>query len=422
MLSQKDNEYLCRVGPGTPMGALLRRYWTPIARSVDVPEPDCPPFRARLFGEDFVIFRDTDGRVGVLNELCMHRGASLAMGRVEGCGIRCLYHGWKFAADGTIMETPNQPDSRFKEKLRAPAYPAREGGGLIWVYLGPPGKEPEFPNYPWMAERPAGETRTPPRRLLYRFNWVQGLEGGLDSSHVGILHQSEVQDAKDGDFENVRIIEDKFPTADDAPDIEVRDTDFGFHYAAIRQAETGTDDRYVRVTAYMMPFAVSIPPGNSALFWVPVDDYTTAQYGAGDGSPVDEQTQRDVLRWLGLDQDVIGDDGYFVVPQQDRAAMAAGRSFSGYQGLIVQDAAMCESMGPIFDRSTEHVVPADAAVLRMRRLLIRAARTVAEGGDPIGLDRHVTTEKISGAGGIIHAGGDWNDLVPGHVELSEGRR
>lgn len=422
MLSQKDNDYLCRVGPGTPMGALLRRYWTPITRSVDAPEPDGPPVRARLFGENFVVFRDTNGRVGVLDELCMHRGASLAVGRVEGCGIRCLYHGWKFAADGTIMETPNQPDSRFKEKLRAPAYPVREAGGLIWVYLGPPDKEPEFPNYSWMAERPAGETRRPPTRVGYRHNWIQGLEGVVDSSHVGILHQSEVQDAKDGDYENVRIIQDKFPTADDAPTIEVRDTDFGFHYAAIRQTETAADERYVRVTAFMLPFTASIPPGNSMLIWVPIDDYHTVQYGAGDGTPLDEETERNVLRWLGLDQNVFDEDGYFIVPEQDRAAMAAGRSFSGYQGLITQDAVMTTSMGPMYDRSTEHVVPADAAVLRMRRLLIRAARTVAEGGDPIGLDRHVSTEKISGSAGVIHEGGDWKDLVPGHVELTGGRR
>jgi phenylpropionate dioxygenase-like ring-hydroxylating dioxygenase large terminal subunit len=419
MLSQKDNEYLCRVGPGTPMGALLRRYWTPIGRSADVPEPDGPPIRARLFGENFVMFRDTTGRVGVLNELCMHRGASLALGRVEGCGIRCIYHGWKFAADGTIMETPNQPDSRFKEKLRAPAYPVREAGGLIWVYLGPPDKEPEFPRYPWLE----GESR-PPSRFLYRHNWVQGLESALDSSHVGILHQSEVQDAKDGDFNNVNSIADKFPTGDDAPTIEVRDTDFGFHYAAIRSAEADeTAERYVRITAYVVPYLTYIPPDNSsAILWVPVDDHTTAQYGAGVARRQTEKEQRDTVRFLGLDQEILDEDGVFAPPTQDRAAMAAGRSFSGYSGLIVQDAVVCLSQGPLFDRSTEHVVPADAAILRARRLLVRSARTVAEGGDPVGLDQHVSTEKVTSASGIIHAGGDWTDLVPGNVELSDGRR
>ncbi|WSP93511.1 Rieske 2Fe-2S domain-containing protein [Streptomyces sp. NBC_01233] len=403
------------------MGALLRRYWTPITRSVDVPEPDGPPVRARLFGEDFVVFRDTSGAVGVLDELCMHRGASLALGRVEGCGIRCLYHGWKFGADGTIMETPNQPDPRFRERWRAPAYPVREVGGLIWVYLGPPDKQPELPRYSCMVERPEGEPRRPPIRVGYRHNWLQGLEGVVDSSHVGILHQSEVQEAKDGDYASVRIIQDKFPTADDAPALEVRDTDFGFHYAAIRQAETAGDERYVRVTAFILPFTVSIPPGTSMLIWVPIDDYHTVQYAVDDGVPLDEETERSFLRWLGLDQNILDPDGFFIAPGQDRAAMAEGRSFSGYQGLITQDAVVTTSMGPMYDRSTEHVVPADAAVLRMRRLLIKAARTVAAGGAPIGLDRYVSTEKISGASGVVHANSDWKDLVPGHVELTGGR-
>lgn len=157
------------------------------------------------------------------------------------------------------------------------------------------------------------------------------------------------------------------------------------------------------------------------LIWVPIDDYHTVQYAVDDGVPLDEETERSFLRWLGLDQNILDPDGFFIAPGQDRAAMAEGRSFSGYQGLITQDAVVTTSMGPMYDRSTEHVVPADAAVLRMRRLLIKAARTVAAGGAPIGLDRYVSTEKISGASGVVHANSDWKDLVPGHVELTGGR-
>src|ERR1700744_5196292 len=156
MLTAEENEVLCRVGPGTPMGTVLRRYWTPAFQLGDLPAPDCPPVRVTILGENFVAFRDTSGRLGFLDELCCHRGASLALGRVEDCGIRCLYHGWKYAVDGTIMETPNLPTPTFRERVKHGAYPVREAGGVAGVYLGPPGAEPPFPAFGW-ASAPADE-------------------------------------------------------------------------------------------------------------------------------------------------------------------------------------------------------------------------------------------------------------------------
>ena len=147
MLTAEENEVLCRVGPGTPMGTVLRRYWTPAFQLGDLPAPDCPPVRVTILGENFVAFRDTTGRLGFLDEMCCHRGASLALGRVEDCGIRCLYHGWKYAVDGTIMETPNLAAPTFRERVKHGAYPVREAGGLAWVYLGPPGTDPPFPAF-----------------------------------------------------------------------------------------------------------------------------------------------------------------------------------------------------------------------------------------------------------------------------------
>ncbi|HEY5271744.1 MAG TPA: Rieske 2Fe-2S domain-containing protein, partial [Acidimicrobiales bacterium] len=147
MLSHEENDYLCRVGPGTPMGAALRRYWIPACLSADLPEADSDPVRIRRVGEDLVAFRDTNGVVGILDEQCCHRGASLAFGRVEECGIRCLYHGWKYAVDGTILETPNMADSRYRQAIKAPAYPVCEVGDIVWVYLGPPELIPPEPAF-----------------------------------------------------------------------------------------------------------------------------------------------------------------------------------------------------------------------------------------------------------------------------------
>lgn len=187
MLSREDNNRLTQVGPGTPMGEMMRMYWHPIATSAELPHPDCDPLRSRLLGEDFVVFRDTNGKVGVLDELCTHRGASMALGRVEEGGIRCIYHGWKFAVDGTIMDMSNNADSTYIEKLKAPAYPVFERSGLIWTYIGPKDKQPPFRTF-------AFDEVPDSNRILFRVNthanYLQMWEGGTDSSHVGILHSN----------------------------------------------------------------------------------------------------------------------------------------------------------------------------------------------------------------------------------------
>ena len=185
MLSREENELVTRVGPGTPLGNVMRRYWVPVCTSAQLPHPDCAPLRLSVLGEQFVAFRDTNGQVGFFDELCMHRRASLALARVEESGIRCLYHGWKFAVDGTVLETPNHPDPRLKTRLKAPAYPVREAGGLIWAYLGPTEKEPPFARYRFM-EAPADKRCV--IRINVCVNYLQLWEGGADSSHVGILH------------------------------------------------------------------------------------------------------------------------------------------------------------------------------------------------------------------------------------------
>lgn len=418
MLTREENEYLCRVGPGTPMGDLLRRYWIPACPASDLPEPDCAPVRVRRLGQDLVAFRDSDGRLGVLDEQCCHRGASLCYGRVEDRGIRCLYHGWKYAVDGTILETPNMPDSRFRERVKAPAYPVHEVGDVIWVYLGPPGKQPPAPDYVW--------TRVPSsHRFVFEFiqehcNWVQALEGGMDSSHVGILHGDEVALMTRGEYDPQGVGRDRYPSTDNAPVLEVQNTNFGLHYAALRQAlEPGR--HYVRITPYIMPF-MTYPAGGAGVMRVPRDDESTAVITAGWRPEHEEPPDLAyVLRREGMDRpEVYGPDRVLRIPEQDREAMRRRESFTGIVGFNPQDGAMTMSMGgPIFDRSREHVVPADYAILRMRRLLIEWAGRVAEGEDPPGVTPDVATGEITGAGGVIDRGASWQALVPGNVVTEE---
>ena len=187
MLTVEENRYLTAVGRDTPMGKFLRRFWIPAVLAAELPAPDSDPVRVRLLGENYVAFRDSDGRVGILDEYCTHRGASLALGRCEGGGLRCLYHGWKFGVDGTIMETPNVRGNRVRERLRAPAYPTQEMGGVIWVYLGPIDTKPSLPNFPFMQVPPEHRDM---HRIVLNANWVQIVESGIDESHAGILHQS----------------------------------------------------------------------------------------------------------------------------------------------------------------------------------------------------------------------------------------
>ena len=192
MMSRADNDRLCRIGPGTPMGAVFRRFWLPICTSDRVPLPGGAPRFERLLGENFVVFRNGEGQVGVLDELCPHRGASLTLGRVEDCGIRCIYHGWKIGNDGTLLEVMNNPADRRPPNVRAPSFPVVEAGGIVWTYLGPKEHQPPAPHFAFMD---LAESQRVLLRVDGNYNWVQALEGGLDSSHVGILHSNAARPA-----------------------------------------------------------------------------------------------------------------------------------------------------------------------------------------------------------------------------------
>lgn len=185
MLSYEDNEALVRVGPGTPMGNLFRLYWIPFLPSRDL-EINGQPQRIKLLGEDLVAFRDSAGKVGLIDHACPHRGAPMMLGRNEDCGLRCVYHGWKFDISGNVLDMPVEPESsRFKNKVKIKAYPCRERNGMIWAYMGTEAEAPPLPNFEWNL--------VPAENVVVTFrvqecNWLQALEGEIDSAHAPILH------------------------------------------------------------------------------------------------------------------------------------------------------------------------------------------------------------------------------------------
>jgi phthalate 4,5-dioxygenase len=427
MLTHQDNETMCRVGPGTPMGTAMRRFWLPALQSSDLPDRDSDPRHIELLGEHFVAFRDTNGRVGILDEACCHRGASLLLGRVEECGIRCPYHGWKFAVDGTVMETPNVADERFRTRFKANAYPVREAGGLIWVYLGTPDEQPAFPDWPWL------ELPDENRINVYAVescNYVQIMEGTLDSSHLSVLHRGQIAAGDGSDLKFAQVT--NHLQFDAAPRFEVEDTNFGFHYAALRNIKDGNSVRTeAMITAFIAPFFVALGHGDVVLAFVPVNDYKTVFYHVwwNPEKQIGTDPYRSKhLKFIGLDKPSLDAHGltwethdgpnqmtrgnYF---KKDMALARRGH-FTGLHSFTQEDAAVSISSGPLRDRSRERLSTADAAITRMYRCLLTCAKQAAQGQAPLGLN--VDRSRINGAHGTLAAGVSWKSLVPNHVVVN----
>ncbi|MET3620130.1 Rieske 2Fe-2S domain-containing protein [Burkholderia ambifaria] len=421
MLSHEDNEMLCRVGPGTPSGALMRRYWHPVCTSAQLPDPDCEPLRVRLLGEQYVAFRDTIGQVGLLEELCMHRGASLALGRVEEGGIRCLYHGWKFSVSGAVMETPNHADPKYAARMKAPAFPVREAGGIVWAYVGPKELEPAFSRYAFMDAEPNHRVVL---RINVACNYLQLVEGGEDSSHVGVLHTNMARPGwKDDAFtRNPDVVNPAALASNDLePSLKIEDTAFGFHYVALRKTdEPGV--RNARVVPFIVPYG-RIIPAPAFLFTVlevPEDDTHTSTYIVVHGdSPITEQK---IVELLGLDDPKYYDRKNCTFNAswadsfgQSRALMQ--ENWTGLRGVEVEDATIGLSQGPLYDRSREHLVPADQAVVRVRRALLAAVRRVMNDEQPpaLGLD----LRGVSACDRQLADDAAWQDLLPSHRDTVE---
>ena len=416
MLTARQNDLITRVSPGTPLHTLLKRYWQPALLSSEVAEAGCDPFRFSFLGERYIAFRDNTGKVGVFAESCCHRGASLALGRVEEGGIRCIFHGWKFATDGTILETPNVADDSFKQRFRGTAYPTREAADLVWVYFGPRDEEPQFREYEYMNVPSS-------HRLIMRMkldcNWMQVLEGGLDSTHVGILHAEFAKsfETRDPSLPEGLQTQAQVYSTDYAPTLDVRDTHFGFHYAALRDAGDG-DNVHARVTAYVFPNTTMIPPNMFVIHYVPYDDTHTAQivtYWDKD-RPIDRER---ILRVLGLDQSGVWiDDHIKQNPEnnwmQDRAAMRRG-SWSGLTGLGQEDSAVNLSQGPILDRTRETLVPADVACIHVRKMLLNELERTPDAAAPPLAIAPPNTATIQAIEVTLPRGADWTRAVPGNI-------
>jgi phenylpropionate dioxygenase-like ring-hydroxylating dioxygenase large terminal subunit len=391
MLSREDNELLTRTGPGTRMGEVFRRYWLPALLSAELAEPDGAPVRVRLLGEDLIAFRDTTGAVGLVGAYCPHRRAPLFFGRNEKCGLRCIYHGWKFDRSGTCVDMPTEPPgSRLKAEVKLDAYPTWEGGGIVWAYLGPAGAQPPPPDLE-LVRAPA--THRHVSRMTQDCNYLQGLEGGLDSAHAMIMHNNNIGDLSwISDYERI-------------PKLTVQRTDYGFSYSGVR---TLGNRKWVRVYQYIMPVTQirgRIAPlgGGSAPrsvpticghLWVPADDVTTTvynfMYSADPNIPVtpefahemevdDGRGPEDLLPDGRLKRNLAND--YMIDRQLQKT-----RTMTGIAGVNTQDAAVQEGMGPIVDRTKEHLSATDMAVVTMRRLLLDAVKTVEAGGAPRGTD------------------------------------
>ncbi|HZT05618.1 MAG TPA: Rieske 2Fe-2S domain-containing protein, partial [Chloroflexota bacterium] len=281
MLSKEDNQLLTRVGPGTPMGDLLRQYWIPVVLSEELMEPDGAPMRVRLLGEDLILFRDTSGRPGLLADHCPHRGASLFFGRNEEDGLRCVYHGWKFDVTGRCVDMPNEPpESNFKDKVRQRAYPCREHGGMIWAYMGPRANPPELPRVEWAFVPPEQRNLSP---VLRECNWVQALEGDIDTAHLYFLHARLNPDEERGPQNDQGVFHE-----DRHPRLFLTDTPYGLMYGA--QRDEGPDHYYWRITQFMFPFHTFFPPGGfvgvPGHIWVPIDDNNTMAWSVA-WNPID---------------------------------------------------------------------------------------------------------------------------------------
>jgi phthalate 4,5-dioxygenase len=413
MLNQSDSDKLTHVGKGTPLGEMMRRYWHPIALSEQVAEPDGTPLRTKLLGERFVVFRDTEGKVGVLDEMCMHRGVSLALGRNEEGGLRCVYHGWKFAVDGTILETPNHADCRYRERMKAPAYPVVERSGLIWTYIG--AKEHQPPLRTFEFDTLPAENRVAIRQNT-RANWLPLWEGGLDSSHVAVLHTNLVRPGWGAAKRGEEATTDAWDSL--APTYELENTFFGYHYCAFRDIPGKTEIRNARLVPAMMPY-MRIIPGygeDSHVFEVPLDDFETATIviAYSRDHALDPEA---VYKFAAYDSPFFNRETYDVDLNwgnrmgQDRASMS--QSWTGITGLGFEDFAMSCSLGSDWDRSKEHLVTSDLAVVRMRKMMLEAIDAVEEGRDPpavnvadmtgvIAYDRNIPLDDV------------WQNYAPGH--------
>jgi len=408
MLSSAENELLTRTGKEAAAGQFFRRYWMPALLSEEVPVPDCPPVRVRLMGERLVAFRDTNGNVGLVGQYCMHRQMDLFFGRNEECGLRCLYHGWKYDKDGNCVDMPTEPpSSSYASRIKLEAYPCREFAGIVWAYLGPKDLAIEFPDFEFNS---LPDQNTFVRKSLLNCNYLQAMEGNLDSSHVGFLHSFPKAKSPDrrsaaptpigaaNESAGTNVVETRLAELDALtriPTFEIEEREFGFIIGARRPAENG--NIYWRIAQWLLPnhTMVGSNVGETLLWdaWVPLDDQHTWVYRImyNPWRPIsdEEKWQYNNAGVLMLNiENIPGtylplrnrDNDYLI----DRT-LQKNYSFSGIKGTNAQDAAAIENQGPtpIADRSKEHLGRVDIGIRRMRARMLQEIRDFQGGTEPI---------------------------------------
>ena len=390
MLRKEVNDLLTQTGSGTPMGAMFRQYWMPALHAEELPEDDCPPVRVKLLSERLIAFRDSDGKMGLIDEFCAHRGVSLWFGRNEEGGLRCPYHGWKYDVTGQCIEVPSEPaESGFCQKIKLAGYPLVRIGDVLWTYMGEKDKQPPLPEWEF-AKVPAEQTFTSKR--WQESNWLQALEGGIDSSHVSWLHSGDLK--TDPLFKGAAG--NKYNLQDKRPFFEVVESDGGLYIGARRNAEDG--QYYWRITQWVMPSFTMIPPrGDHPVhghFWIPIDDENCWTWSF-DYHPVRALTRDErqaMIDGLGVHvkytpgsyRPLANKDNDYLM---DREAQKRGETYSGVAGIAMQDASLQESMGPIVDRTKENLVSTDNGIIMARHRLRKAAIALRDKDEvPPGVD------------------------------------
>jgi len=416
VLSITDNQLMTRVGPGTPMGASLRHYWVPALLSSELPAPKSPPLNMRLLGENLTAFRTADGTVGMVQTNCPHRGAPLFYGRPEAEGIRCAYHGWMFDTTGKCIDMPNEPeDSNFNDKVTVRAYPCIERGSVVWTYMGPREVPPPLPDLEFNM---LPQEHLVIRRDLQESNWVQGLEGNIDSSHLSFLH-TRLEATGNAEFYGEGPATRGLFYNDPAPKMEVTNTDAGVMYAAGRVEEPGKV--YWRVTQFLMPFYGMFAPVSleecPLQWWIPLDDNAVMKWDIrwNPSRPIREEEKKSLVlddpggwvEWTGDPYShwrlkASADNDYL-----NEYDSQLDKRFSGVPSINLQDKAVLESMGHIVDRTNEHLGTSDAMIIRTRRRLINAAIALRDHGTvPPGVDDPQVYRRRT-ATAILDEGVDW---------------
>jgi phthalate 4,5-dioxygenase len=412
MLSLDENERLCRVGPGTPMGRLMRSYWQPALLSEDVPERAGAPIRITLLGESLIAFRDTDGKVGLVDAFCPHRRAPMFFGRNEECGLRCVYHGWKFDRTGACVDMPSEPaDSLFKTKVAIKAYPTWEGGGIVWAYLGPADAIPGAPDFELVRTSPDHRNVT---MFVEHCNYLQVLEGGLDSVHTTFLHNNDISDTS--------------PLRSSRCDETFETTDWGLHGAAIHELPGGAS--FVRTFDFVMPQHSIRPriskrdggpepiPTISGQIFVPLDDHSCALYNYFYSADPSIPLTAEFIAGRNAMYGRAPDD--LAAPHLPKRTMANDylidrklqktRSYTGIAGMNMQDVAVQEGMGAIVDRSHEHLAYSDRIIIALRKLLFEGIDDVEAGRRPRGVEP-AAYRRVRAADIVMPSDADWQSLL-----------